>query len=127
MESKEYGEEEYDDLLDLFSNRHPEVKMENLRDCGLEVEKAERLMAEFESKHSLAELLAISELTPEEAVTHPVRRPAWADAITIEELVKTLKRETNIPKEKYDELEARRKIISNAVGYINNNMVDHNR
>jgi len=62
--SQEYMEEEYPELEFEHFKRHPDqlVKPE-ARECGSEVEKLEGLMAEFEEKHSLAELNAITEIS----------------------------------------------------------------
>ena len=59
--------EEYPELEAEHFKRHPDqvAKPEVLRDCGPEVEKLEGLMGEFEARHSLAELNAITEISPE--------------------------------------------------------------
>jgi hypothetical protein len=159
-----------------FLIRHPELKIE-ARDCELEVEKVEGLMEEFEAKHSLAELNAITELTPDLALLFEkareleepgrveaaiklyesqnpayveiykakiaklraiilspedtrkfeIRMAAKKDEAGIVDLVEKIRKETNISKERLDALQVRRKAISNAVGFINNNVVCHNR
>lgn len=61
----EYREEEHDELIAEHFKRHPDqlAKPKDLRDFGPEVEKLENLMAEFETKYSLAELNAITDLS----------------------------------------------------------------
>lgn len=69
--SESYQEGEYSELVAEHFKRHPEqvVALEirivtpEVRECGLEVEKLEGLMSEFEARHPLAELNAIGELS----------------------------------------------------------------
>ena len=120
---------EDEDRYKYWMESHPETKIapENLRECGPEIKEFEEMIDLFESRHSLPELHAIIDLVPEEAPRHPVREPARLALDPILEKLHILKDETNISPEKYEALEARWKKISNAVGMINNNKVDHNR
>ena len=77
--------------------------------------------------HSLAELHSIIDLTPTDAPNHPVREPARLALIPIVTMLDTLRKETNILPEKYQELRAKYKRFSNAVGFINKNKIDHDR
>lgn len=95
------------------------------RDCEKEVQEFESLLESFESKHSLEALNAIIDLTPQEAPGHPVREPARKDLIPIVALMNSLKEETNISKERHDELKEKYMKLSRAVGMINNNKVRH--
>jgi hypothetical protein len=167
-------------FLAVYFIKHPKLKPEILRDCSPEVGKVESLMAEFEAKHSLAELNAITELspdlvllfkyadelenpekvekvikcyqlnnpgyietykakiaavreivlTPEDARVFKIRREAKAEERVIMDMVEKIRKETNISKVELEELQAKRKLITNAVGYtntLNGNVVLHDR
>ena len=109
--------------------RHPDpvISPENLREAGLEITKFENMVALFESTHSLTELHSIIDLTAVEASKHAMREPARVALIPIVAMLNTLKKETNISPEKHEELKAKYKRLSRAVGMINKNKVDHNR
>ena len=128
-EEKEKEAQEEAELLEYNLARYPEsiISPENLREAGPEIIKFETLVTLFESAHSLVELNSISELTPQEASEHTTREPARVALYPIVELLDILKNETNISVEKYEELKAKYKLLSRAVGMINNNKVDHNR
>ncbi len=98
-----------------------------MRECGPEIAELEEMLTAFESAHSLAELLLVTDLTPQEAPNHPIREPARKALIPIVSKFNKLKKETNISPEKHEELRAKYMILSRAVGIINNNTVDHNR
>ncbi len=106
---------------------HPESELvpENLRESGPEIAELEQLIDKFESIHSLEALQAVTDLTPAEAPQHPLREPARLDLAPINALLNTLKRETDITLEKHEELKARYLILSQAVGFVNNNKVRH--
>ncbi len=108
---------------------HPETVTtpEKLRECAPEITAFEEMIASFEATYSLAELHAIIDLKPEDVVKYPVRESAKAALFPIVEQLNTLKEETNISTEKYQELKAKYKNLSRAVGMINNNKVDHDR
>jgi hypothetical protein len=112
-----------------YMSDHPDVEIpkEELRECGPEIAELEEMLALFESTHSLAELNLIVDLTPEEAPKHPVRESARVALIPIITKLNILKRETNISAEKYGEIKAKCRRLSNAVGMINKNIVDHDR
>lgn len=95
------------------------------RDCEAEVVEFNSLLESFESKHSLEALNAIIELDPKDAPNHPIRESARKDLIPIVALMNALKEETNISKERHDELKAKYLILSQAVGIINNGKVRH--
>lgn len=111
----------------MGDNPETEILKENLRECESEIIEFEEMIASFESMYSLAELHSIIDLTAEEAPQHPVREPAKAALIPIVAKLNTLEKETNISPEKYEELKAKYKRLSRAVGIINKNKVDHSR
>jgi len=108
---------------------HPEAAIapENLRECEPEIAEFEKMLEAFEIDHPLVELHEIVKLTPAEAPRNTVRESARLALIPIVAKMNALKKETNIPLEKYDELKERYKILSRAVGMINDNKVDHTR
>lgn len=87
----------------------------------------ETLVTSFESKHSLSELHAIVDLSPDDSPHHPVREPAQKDLLVMEKVLSVLKKETNISEETYKELKEKYKVLSRAVGMIHNGVVDHTR
>jgi hypothetical protein len=97
------------------------------REAGPEIEKFENLITAFEADYPLEELHAITDLTPEEALRHPLREPAKKALNPIVALLNKLKEETDIPSEEYEALKAEYKRLSRAVGMINNGKVDHER
>jgi hypothetical protein len=108
---------------------HPEAEMvpEHLRESGPEIAEFENLIALFESEHSLEALHAITDLTPAEAPQHPLREPARLALIPISNLLNTLKHETDITREKHEELVEKYMPLSMAVGMLNSNKIRHNR
>ncbi len=126
---EELLKEEGEAQLAAWLKDHPEtvITAEARRESGPEVAEFEALIAAFEAKHSLAELHAIIDLTPQEAPQHPVREPARADLVPIVAKLKVLEKETDIPSEKLGEMKAHYKRLSRAVGMINSNKVDHTR
>jgi len=127
--AEERNVQEDNDRYEQWMKDHPEtvIAPENLRECGPEIEEFEKMLKAFESEHSLEELSLIIDLTPEEAPNHPVREPAKKALVPIVAKLNILKNETNITAEKHDELKAKYKRLSRAVGMINNNKVDHDR
>jgi len=128
-EIKSKQEQEENDRNEQFMKDHPELfeVPDKMRECGPEVAEFEALVASFESTHSLEALHEIVELTVEQAMAHPVRQPAKEALGPIVSLLNKLQNETDIPKEKYAELKAKYRRLSQAVGMINNNKVDHTR
>lgn len=111
-----------DSLMSNFSDKN--ISENELRDCKEEINILEIRFTVFETVHTLEDLHKIVDLTPDEAPSHPRRERARLDLIPIVEVLNALK-ETNISEERYDELEARYKVLSKAVGMINNNKVRH--
>jgi len=101
----------------------PEVRKE----AGPEVLKFNELIAEFEQEYSLEELHNIVDLTPSEAAVHPLREPARKALVAIVSQLKILKKEVDISTDALTELELDYKRVSQAVGIINNDKVDHTR
>ena len=96
-----------------------------LRECGPEVVGFEEAVVLFEATHSLETLLAVTDLTPDEAKNHPVREPARIALIEISKQFKKLQTETNITPEKLGELKIILDRFRSAVGIINDNKVRH--
>jgi len=108
---------------------HPEEEVVQLSqmECGLKIIGLGVLFVNFEARHNLKDLHAIINLTPEDAPKHPIREPARVDLIPIVSQLNFLKKQTNVLKEKLEELEIQYKKLSNAVGMIHKNILDHTR
>jgi hypothetical protein len=143
------------EILACFLKDHPEetAQVETRRDCELEVQEYNILLTKFEEAHSLAELNAIPDVTPElydlfahdkvwtaeqietafanlspeDAKRYKTRSPAIKDLIPIVALMNKIEKETNITQTEFAKLKAAYKILSRAVGMINNNKIDHTR
>ena len=79
----------------------------------------------FKFSHSIESLRTIK--TEDEAQNSTERKSAKRALIPIVEKLKFLDRRTDITEEELDKLNEKYKIFSNAVGFINNEMVDHDR
>lgn len=98
---------------------------ENLRESGIEVAELESIMDSFEQNYSLDVLNSIIETTLEDAMNHPVRKPAKAALGDIFKKLEVLNRETNISNEKQIVLEEKYKQLSKAIGFFSNNRIIH--
>jgi len=128
-EIKSKQEKEENERCEQFMKDHPELFAvpDKLRECGPEIAEFEALVASFESAHSLEALHEIVELTVEQALAHPVRQPAKEALDPIVKKLNALKNETDISDEKYAELKAKYRRLSQAVGMLNGNKLDHTR
>lgn len=127
--AEELKRQEENEQYDQWMKDHPEetITPEDLRECGPDIAEFEDMVKAFESEHSLSELHLIIDLTPEEALKHPIREPAKKDLAPIVAKLNMLKEETDISPERHKELKEEYMRLSRAVGIINNNKVDHNR
>lgn len=123
-EDKSEGQqiEEGKDMSADFVERHPELVETPKEEVSSspEIVELEGMISDFESKHSVEELFAISDLAPEDAPNHPTREPARLDLVKITEKLKYMATENK-------ELKVRVKSLSQAVGIINRGKVDHTR
>lgn len=112
-----------------LSVTHPEKtgNSDSRREAGPSIEEFENLVSSFESSYSLAELHAIVDLDVKEADSHPLRFPAITDLKVIRASIDKIKKETDIESGKYDELYAKYKKLSHAVGILSGGKVDHTR
>jgi len=110
----------------IWNRDHPDVVLV-LRESGYDIAAFENMIDIFTAEHSLAELNAIVDLTPEAAPQHPVREPARVALNPIYAKLVVIENETNVSPEKLAELKAKFRVISQAVGIINNNKVWHDR
>lgn len=101
----------------------PPAVPEASKESELNIAEFEALIDAFEATHSLDALNAIIDLTVAEAKVHPVREPARNDLAPIFAKLNKI----DVTHKQYAELKARWMRISNAVGMINNNKVDHDR
>jgi len=133
------------DYLDII------IAPEDLRDCEPEIAEFEAMLESFESAYSLEELLLVTDLTlelftllwndrdmsaeeikfaiknlkPEDVRTYEIRTKAKKNLIPIVSKMNAMKAETNISPERHDELKAKYRRLSRAVGMINNKKVCH--
>jgi hypothetical protein len=127
------GETRFEDLsaeqiaqYESFMEANPEPPApEYRRDSGPEILEFEAAVASSESKYPIQELLLIA--TPAEALNHPGRKALKEELIPILAKLKSLEIETDISAEKLAELKLKYKKLSNAVGIIHGDEVDHNR
>ena len=126
---KKLEEQEEEAQLAAWLEAHPEpeVGQKNTAELGPEIREFLDLVSSFELRHSLEDLTAITDLTPQEAPAHPIREPARLALIPIVEKLKALRNEGNISDAELDEINKAYKVISQAVGIISNNKVDHTR
>jgi hypothetical protein len=111
----------------LLAHPEKETPEEGPRGCEQEVIEFRDMVTAFEAEHSVEELYAIIDLTPEDAPNHPVREPARKALNAILAKLNILMNETNITPGEYEELEKKWKYLSNAVGMINRGKVYHDR
>ena len=115
-------------MLELPSSQpKPRVTVEEQGEWGPHIAEFEGLCDAFENEFSLPELHAITELTPEDADLHPIRYPAKLALNPIEAKLTVLKNADGVSPEKLLELKLRYERLSQAVGIINNDKVDHTR
>ena len=127
QELKRLREKEEAEQLAEYLTRHP--NLEPLPSNLAEQARTEfdSLVASFESKYSLEELHSIVDLTPQEALNHPLREPARVALIPIVKLLNELKATYGETSAEYKSIKEKYMRLSRAVGMINKNKVDHNR
>ncbi len=109
-----------------YMQDNPEAPVvETKRESGAEILEFEASIDEFEKEFSVEDLMAITEV--KEALESPLRKNAKDALGPILKKLQALEKETDISKEKLAELKARYKKLSNAVGIINSDKVDHAR
>ncbi len=126
--NKEEFSEEQQEVINEWMAKYAteEIPAEKRREGGPEIIELERMLEDFEQTHDLAALLTITNLTFEESLLHPTRKPAQLALNPIYAKLRTLKEETNITDEQYKELEVKRDRLSQAVGMLrSDNTVDH--
>lgn len=120
-------QQELADLLADYLIRHPNLEPLSPELAEKVREEFDSLISLFESKHSIEELHSITDLTPKEALNHPIREPARVDLIEIEARLSKLKPTYGEGSKEYQFIKEQYKRLSRAVGTINNNKVDHTR
>ncbi len=116
-------------IYEFYMANHPEVEIpiEDREDHRERAGVLDDLLVQFERDFDLQKLFAITDLTPEEASSHPIREPAKKALAQIVSDLKFLKKESDIPADVYEALEQRYQSLSRAVGVISGNTVDHAR
>lgn len=131
--NNEQPEGEFNDAerLEAFLQMHPEdppIPPESLRECGPEIAEFETMIKNFKETFSLEALHAITYLSREEVLNHPLRQPARLATAPIFDKLKEIKKETNISDEQYKELEAQREELQRAIGiHTSSGSIDHTR
>ncbi len=119
---------EEDEQLKAWLAMHPEIEHPaEVKESRIGIAAFEEMVSMFEAQHPVEELMAIAELTPEQAPHHRTREAARLDLEPIVQHLNFLKKETDISEEKYEELRQKYKRLSRAVGIINKGKVDHTR
>ena len=117
--------EEYEDLIKHYENLKAEERSREKIEHGPHVEEFEKMLVPLLKEEALEVLNAIE--TEKEALNSEERELAKKALIPLVDKMKFLDRRTDITKGEFDELHKKYKIISNAVGFINDGKVDHNR
>lgn len=111
--------------------REAEIPKVGEAECEQKVTELDGLLKAFETTHPIQELYAVTDLDGKDVFLHPekypVRTAAKQGLISIVAALKFLKERTNLSSERYEELQARYRYFSRAVGMINNGKVDHTR
>ncbi len=115
----------YEDLVKHYGDLEAKERAKEKVECGARIEEFEELIAPWLQEKILGVLRSIN--TEDEAPKSEKRRLAKEALIPIADKLKFLDWRTDITKEKFEELRAKYKIVSNAVGFINKGAVDHNR
>ncbi|OGI72577.1 hypothetical protein A3J61_01255 [Candidatus Nomurabacteria bacterium RIFCSPHIGHO2_02_FULL_38_15] len=122
-EQKRLEEKEELERYEFYMQTHPEVPFSpytEAKEPGPESAEFENLVKQFEQEHSLEALHAITDLTPEEAKTHPIFWPAKLALAPIYEAAKVFRHN--------EELWGMYNKLARAVGVIDkDNKVDHTR
>lgn len=105
---------------------HP-VQVETRKGAEQGITEFENMVADFEATYSLDELNTIIDLSADPERKHPLRDPAKEALKPIFEKLKALKDGSTITGAELDELTAKWKVLSRAVGMVNKGMVDHTR
>ena len=116
---------EHEDLIKYYEDLEAQERLKEKVECGPHIEEFEEMLAPLLRKEVLEVLDAIK--TEEVALNSEERESAKNALIPLVEKMKFLDRRTNITRDEYDRVHKKYKIISNAVGMINNGMVDHDR
>ena len=117
--------EEYKGLIEYYKGLEAQERAKEKVESGPHIEEFEEMLAPLLKEEVLEVLNAIE--TEEEALKSEERDSAKKALIPIVTKMRFLDWRTNITKEEYERIKAKYKIISNAVGMINNGMVDHDR
>jgi hypothetical protein len=124
-ESLENEFEEYEDLIKHYEDLNTQEALKEKVECAPHVEEFEEMLVPLLKKELLEALNNIE--TEEEARNSEERASVKEALVPLVEKMHFLKNRTDITEEEYDKLHKKYKIISNATGFINNGIVDHDR
>lgn len=122
-EKRRLEDEEAERLMAGYADE--EASSEANVEIEAEIKKFDTLVEAFEAQISIEALLAIA--TEVEAKDHPVRESAKGAMAAINAQFNLLKSSGAVSTEDLARVSAARKRLSNAVGFINNGKVDHDR
>jgi len=123
--NSENPNEGYEDLVKYHEDLEEQERAEEREEVGPHVEEFEEMITPLLEEEVLNVLNAIK--TKEEALDSEERESAKEALISIVRKMKFIDQKTDISKEEYAGLFGKYKIFSNAVGFINNGIVDHDR
>ena len=119
------GDEEYENLIKYYEDLEAQERGKEKVEHGPHIEEFEEMLVPLLREEVLEVLGAIE--TEEEALNSEERESAKKALIPIVDKMKFLDWRTNITEKELEGLRKKYKIISNAVGFINNGIVDHDR
>ncbi len=122
---KHDGHAEYDDIIKHYEDSEAEEGAKEKVDCEPHIEEYESLIIAFEKVYSLENLRALQ--TEEEALNSEERESVKGALSSVYKKLEFLKKRTNVTDKRFGDLCKKYKIISNAVGFINNGVIEHDR
>jgi len=124
-EPDEESDEEYEDLIKYHEDLIAQEALKEKVECGPHIKEFEAMLIPLLKEELLTVLNSIE--TEEEVLNSEEWDFAKEALIPLVDKMNFLKKRTNITDEEYGELHKKYKIISHAVGMVNQGIVDHNR
>ncbi|GMQ95129.1 MAG: hypothetical protein BMS9Abin13_240 [Patescibacteria group bacterium] len=117
--------DEHEDLIKYYEDLNAQEALKPKVEYGPHAEEFEKMLVPLLEEGLLAALNTIE--TEEEAMSSKERASAKEALIPLVSKMNFLKNRTDIDEKEFEKLHEQYKIISNAVGFINEGKVDHNR
>lgn len=100
-------------------NPESEIIQETVEQCAEKIAEFEALLARFEQRHNLEALRAITGFGSKEQRINSTHQPALNDLTPIVELIEHFrKQQPTFPKDAYEELRAKYRLLDRAVGTV---------